>query len=325
MLVKFLLIVLIIGMCRATSQIFYVQPDGNSSNKICLSQPCATLTQYLTANNGTLPVASNVEYRLLPGEHYINTDMKMWVLSNFSFIGITDNRQLSAVELNCQSKFAISIFDSYNVTIANVVFNQCKGDSDFHTSLVLVECVNCKLMYVTFLGYGLTCKNLLGESYLSNINIYMSKETPSIDACDAKLSVSFMDSDINYKSVVMINQLVISGGYSDFCQHHIAVSLDLLQIRSSVIVKLHNSWFHNLDRTPLHIITQYSDNTIIVTFEHFMHVPAYHYEMIEVIISNLNTTLCFENCKFNSNDNQGRHIRIQLYPINSFCVNPIHA
>ena len=72
MLVKFLLIVLIIGMCRATSQIFYVQPDGNSSDEICSSQPCATLTQYLTANNGTLPVASNVEYRLLPGEHYIN-------------------------------------------------------------------------------------------------------------------------------------------------------------------------------------------------------------------------------------------------------------
>ena len=206
-----------------------------------------------------------------------------------------------------------------------MVFNQCKGDSDFYTSLILVECVNCKIMYVTFLGYGLTCRNLLGESYLSNINIDMSKETSSIDACDAKLSISFTDSDNNYKSVVMINQLVISGGNSVFCQHHIAVSLDLLQTRFSVIVKLHNSWFHNLDRSPLHIITQYSNNTIIVkncTFEHFMHVPAYHYEMIEAIISNLNTTLSFENCKFNSNDNQGRHIRIQLYPINSFCVNP---
>ena len=138
-----------------------------------------------------------------------------------------------------------------------MVFKQCKGDSDFHTSLVLVECLYCKIMYVTFLGYGLTCKNLLGKSYLSNINIDLSQETPSIDACDAKLSVSFEDRDINYESIVLINQLVISGGYSNFCEHHIAVLLDLLQT-SSVIVKLHNSWFHNLDRSPLHIVTQYT-------------------------------------------------------------------
>ena len=325
MLVKFLLIVLIIAACRATTEIFYVQPDGNSSNEICPSQPCVTLTQYLTAN-GTVSVTSNVEYRLLPGEHYINTDMKMWGLSNFSFIGITDNHLLSVVEFNCWSKFAISIFDSCNVTIANIVFKQCKGNSDFHTSLVLVDCVNCRIMYVTFLGYGLTCKNLLGESYLSNINIDMSKETPSIDACDVKLSVFFMDRDTNYESVVTINQLVISGGYSDFCQQHIAVQLNLLQTRSRVFVKLTNSWFHDLDRSPLHVITQYdSDNTIIVkncTFEHFKHVSIYHYEMIQAIISNLNTTLSFENCKFNSNTNFARHITIQLYGINSFCVNP---
>ena len=314
MLVGLLPIVLIIATCRATTQIFYVQPDGNSSNEICSSQPCGTLTQYLM-ENGTMPIISSVEYRLLPGEHYINTDMKMWGLSNFSFIGITEKQQLSVVKFNCQSKFAISIFDSYNVTIANVVFKQCKGNSDFHTSLVLVECLNCRIMYVTFLGYGLACKNLLGESYLSNINIDMSKETPSTDACETKLYVLFIDRDINYESVVTINQLDISGGYSDFCQHHIAVLLNLAQTRFSVIVKLHNSWFHNLDRSPLHIITQYSNNTIIVkncTFEHFKHVPAYHYEMIKAIISNLNTTLNFENCKFNSNSNLYRHVRIEL-------------
>ena len=68
-----------------------------------------------------------------------------------------------------------------------------------------------------------------------------------------------------------------------------------------------------------------TNNTIIVescTFEHFKHVPAYHYEMIDAAISNLNTTLSFENCKFNSNNNLGHHVRIQLYPIKSFCINP---
>ena len=315
-------IVFIMVTCRATTQIFYVLPDGNSSNKSCPSYPCATLTQYLMGN-GTMPVVSNVEYRMLPGEHYITTNMKMWGLVNFSFIGITDSHLLS-VEFICRSKFAIAIMDSYNVTITNVVLNQCKGNLiGFHASLVLVECLNCRIMNVNFsmTSYGFACENLLGESYLSNINIKSKEE----DACDTKVFISFMDTEINYKSIVTINQLVISGGHSDFCQHHTAVSLEMLQTKYSVIVKLYNSWFHNMDRSPLHILTEHGDTTILVkncTFEHFQHVPMYHYEMIRAIISNMNTTLSFENCKFNLNINRGRHINIKVHPINSFCVNP---
>jgi len=65
-------------------EIFYVLPD-NSTNGSCPSQPCATLSQYLMDNNGTLPVVSNVEYHF-PGEHQI--------LANIELINIMNNLNL---------------------------------------------------------------------------------------------------------------------------------------------------------------------------------------------------------------------------------------
>ena len=56
---------LLFGTSTAT-EIFYVLPD-NSPNISCLPHQCATFSQYLLDNDGTLPVTSNFEYHLLPG------------------------------------------------------------------------------------------------------------------------------------------------------------------------------------------------------------------------------------------------------------------
>ena len=65
-------VVILTSMSAAAhhDQVFYVLPD-NSTNASCSLQPCATLSQYLLDNNGSLPVVSNVEYHFLPGEHHV--------------------------------------------------------------------------------------------------------------------------------------------------------------------------------------------------------------------------------------------------------------
>ena len=55
-----LLVTASISASTAVEQIYYVLPD-NSTNTSCMFQPCATLSQYLLDNNGSLPVVSNVE------------------------------------------------------------------------------------------------------------------------------------------------------------------------------------------------------------------------------------------------------------------------
>ena len=59
----------LVNISTATTTIIYILPD-NSSNISCPSHQCATFSQYFL-DNDTLPVVSNVEYHLLPGEHYI--------------------------------------------------------------------------------------------------------------------------------------------------------------------------------------------------------------------------------------------------------------
>ena len=64
------------------TEMFYVIPDDPTNIISCPSQPCATLSQYLLDNNGTLPVVSDVEYHFLPGEHQLPSNFILYGLNN---------------------------------------------------------------------------------------------------------------------------------------------------------------------------------------------------------------------------------------------------
>ena len=106
------------------TDIFHVLPD-NSDNVSCPSQPCATLSQYVL-DNEVLPVVSNVEYHFLPGEHHVPANMILQNLYNFSIIGTVGKTSSPVVLVGCsQMSHIINLVNSYNITIANVIFKQC--------------------------------------------------------------------------------------------------------------------------------------------------------------------------------------------------------
>ena len=102
-------------------QVFYVLPD-NLTNDSCPYQPCATLSQYLLDNNGSLPVVSYVEYRFLPGEYHICTDLNLQNLYNFTIAGF-HSTLLTTVFISDFRSY-IKIFDSSYITITNVLFKR---------------------------------------------------------------------------------------------------------------------------------------------------------------------------------------------------------
>ena len=109
-----------ISSATCTHQVFYVSPD-NSTNTSCSFQPCATLSQYLLDNNGSLPVVSNVEYHFLPGEHHLPTNMTLQYLHNFTITG-SSRYKVSSIVLFIELPAHIKISNLVNVTISNVVF-----------------------------------------------------------------------------------------------------------------------------------------------------------------------------------------------------------
>ena len=98
----------------------YVSPD-NLTNTSCSFHPCATLSQYLLDNNGSLPVVSNVEYHFLPGEHHLPTNIALQYLHNFTVTG-GSSYKVSSTVLFIELHAHIKISNLVNVTISNVLF-----------------------------------------------------------------------------------------------------------------------------------------------------------------------------------------------------------
>ena len=86
----------------------------------------------------------------------------------------------------------MTIYSSYNVTIRNLVFDQCNGnlffsdmDLDIAAGLFLYDCMHCNVENVYFFGYGFTGINL-ADSYLNKITIDMVIVKPAMHLCSPK-------------------------------------------------------------------------------------------------------------------------------------------
>ena len=184
---QLLIVVTTLMWFSTATEVFYVLPD-NSTNVSCLSQPCATVSQYLL-DNGTSPVASNVEYHFLPGEHYVPANLILQNLYNFSIIGTVNNSSSPVVLVGC----SINIINSHFVNIYNVVFKHCSILQPKKLpirNLQLSCCFSCKIENVTFLQYGFAAFNLIGKSYLYNIKIEIM---PYLKLCCQQIFLKYTD------------------------------------------------------------------------------------------------------------------------------------
>ena len=103
-------------------QIFTVLPD-DSTNVSCPSQRCATLSQYLLDNNGTLPIVSNVEYHFLPGEHCLPPSTNLWHLNDITLMRVTSNKSSSAeLASYSQQLHLLAFYNSNKIKISNIMF-----------------------------------------------------------------------------------------------------------------------------------------------------------------------------------------------------------
>ena len=297
-------IVHVISTCTAT-KILYVLPD-NVSDVNCPSQPCATLDQYLL-DNGSLPVLSDVVYQFLPGEHHVVNAINMVSALNLSLIGY----RLSPAKLVCWSQSYVSVVYSYNVTIRNLVFNQCSGDvvSNFHFSIVvslfLYECLHCKVEDVCCLGYGFAGINLFLDSYINNITIDLTVIKTAANMCSTKFLLSYVDTehDQNHESVSIKN--INISGYNNICyEHHEAMEIFVYQSHYGMNVELYNSHFHNMNQIALHIQMKFANSSLLIkncTFMNIKHRMNRVNKVVKGEISTRNMTVQLEDCAFYHN------------------------
>ena len=285
--------------CTAT-EILYVLPD-NVSDVNCPSQSCTTLGQYLL-DNGSLPVLSDVEYHFLQGEHSIINNIIIKETLNFSLIG------LSQAKLVCRSQSYVGVFNSYNVTIRNLVFSQCSGDLESQfplyiaAGLFLIRCSHCQVEHVSFFGYGFVGVNLLLNSYLNNITIDITTVKHTVHMCSQKFFLISINVEVDY-DYILINQVFIIGHNKLCYQGHRSMQIELYK-SYGVHVELRNSHFYNTTQMTLYIQMEYINGSLLVkncTFRYIVHAMELLYYIVYGRIATNNATIKFENCTFHYN------------------------
>ena len=312
MIFRLILTTIEIFLAKCRAEIFYVLPDNATDTVSCPSQPCATLSQHLLDNH-TLPALSNAEYRFLPGEHYVPDIMILQNLCNISIIGIVSKPSSLVVLVGYQQRYVINIVDSHFVIIKNVKFKNCRANEDESiVNLRMLCCFSCKIVNVTFLYYGLEGYNLIGKSYLDNINIETIRHT---QLCCQAIYVRYTicplwKNYVNHTHNLTINQLFIHKSYltpnklailKNFRGNNrntgIYISLDLSPYFVNIL--LNNSHFSAVDREALRIKTSYIHTAMQMSITNciFKSVAS----ALGIFVSPYNKNVSFVNCKFLGN------------------------
>ena len=303
---SFILMIVEINISAAT-KILYVLPDKSTNAASCPSKPCATLSKYLL-DDGTLPVVSNVEYHFLPGEHNVPANMILQNLHNFSIIGTIGNFSSPVVLVGCLQWYVIDIINSHFVTIKNVMFKHCSIPPDNKTQLTNLKlscCFSCKIQNVTFMQYGITGFNLIGESYLYNIKI-QSVELSQL--CCQVVLLRYTDCLLwnNYSTYmhhVSIEQISIYNYTKYKSRNNAGLYIHMDHTTYHLKIFLKNSYFCNMDRRALFIKGRYSltIKKIFVTNCKFIGIGTAHDHAIKISLSPFNKAISFINCEFFNN------------------------
>ena len=105
-----------------TSIVHYVMPDNHYHP---INDSTYTLQHYL--NNTSKYFTSNTQLHFLPGQYYLNNDLIIQGVSNFSLIGNRINEIINTV-INCTSPAGIAVVNSSNIVITNIVMNDCGNE-----------------------------------------------------------------------------------------------------------------------------------------------------------------------------------------------------
>ena len=338
-----LLVTTFISSSTAVKQIFYVLPD-NSTNTSCLFQPCATLSQYLLDNNGSLPVMSNVEYHFLPwpGKHYVPTDLFLQHLHNVTMTGYQSSFTISSAVIISSLQSYMQVFNSINISIKGLVFKKHSVIKTFSNdynldlyNLVFINCFSCKLLNVQFLDYGFYGENLKGKSYLNDIIIHLI-EVPL--CCYSGIYIMYFPAEypngvsmlVNEQNLLVLNRISMSSfmNYQFHFRYGAGISVQMPQKSKSlnlltIIIK--NSYFYKMSRVILFIISnEYATNTTIKVY-HCVFSQNIYFDMLDIQPTMVRAelpqfiiTLFFINCTFIDNYKL-LLLSIETYTVNNLC------
>ena len=147
-MLSFTLLLVALLLHVTTSTVYYVMPDDHYHP---INDNTYTLQHYL--NNTNKYFTSNTQLHFLPGQYYLNNDLIIQGVSNFSLIGNRTNEVINTV-INCTSPASIAVVGSSNIVIANIALNECGNDNftiaAYNNSLMALYVLHCKSFTLSY-------------------------------------------------------------------------------------------------------------------------------------------------------------------------------
>ena len=160
-----LILLLVASLLHITaSTVYHVTPDNHYHP---INDNTYTLQHYL--NNTNKYFTSNTQLHFLPGQYYLNNDLIIQGVSNFSLIGNRTNEVINTV-IKCTSLAGIVVVNSSNIVIGNIVMNECGNN---YTTFLRNCSFEGKITYLISLLF-LQCK------FITCIHFCTNKDAGSI-------------------------------------------------------------------------------------------------------------------------------------------------
>ena len=191
----------------------------------------------------------NTTLLLLPGLHTLTDFVLIESVSNVSIMGQGPGGD---VVLTCPQAIGLAFLNVTNLSIENVTIDGCAGmkednmvevsrivqqyvhlspyglQTNIARAVIIAECYNLHLKNVIIkgiVGVGLTALNVLGDSYLTNVNFYNDSHDNSLSSDEEKVvnvagcAVFYFGNSLQmyqemYKSTLHIERCTFNGSVS---------------------------------------------------------------------------------------------------------------
>jgi len=169
-------IILVVSLFQnGTGSVYFVIPDDHNSTNV----NTYVLRHYLNDTNKYF--TSNVQVQFYPGQYYLNQELIVHNVSNFSLTGNRTKEMINTV-INCSpSPAGIVVVNSSSIVIANIALNGCSGNyrysviaNNITTSLFVFNCQLFTCAYFSSSCDHNACGISLVDSYQNTTLLHMT-------------------------------------------------------------------------------------------------------------------------------------------------------
>ena len=175
--------------------VYHVSPDGEDTVKDGNEH---TLQHYV--NNSIKYFKSYTEFHFKPGQHYLNTDMLIRDINNFTFIGI------HTCNITCTASSSVVMYNCHNITFKNINF-KFENELKYYSRKKYSSFTNnfTKELYQEVIGYnGSILFYHCASVMIENIKLMTNAGVDGIVAINVKGNSTFTDNTITLKWSLML-------------------------------------------------------------------------------------------------------------------------